>query len=355
MTLPENLSDSALFFPWKRAAANFSDSWIILDKSEGASDYDLLYIDTNLDGSLADEQPIHSKPNTGTPGILFERPAPPGAGHWGPVKIERPSKEGPQPFHLVISYQMMGEGKMGLSIRDCARREGVIDMGGRRRFIKLIDNDADGRFNTPSTDEMAGDYIVIYDADNRVQNLDRRFLGRLLDFEGLMYEMTIAPDGSQISLKPAKHIAMGTIDLPPGVYGFSVYGPMGHFERMTEGERTAQVPAGRYRIRTYDIRAEEKDGWYWTIIAFMPPHEKPFEVPAKGSAAPPIGQLEIRVLDKGENGKHLFCADITTSNGDPVWVAQRQVDAAPSKTLQAKLRIRSADGGYNKLFAMEYG
>ena len=96
LQLPSFESEEPFFAKWSSPMAKRGHLWIALDRSSKSAIHDRLYIDSNGDGSLADE--------TATVAYQGERQRT----YFGPVKVMKTPSCAPAPMSSVLGLAMSG-------------------------------------------------------------------------------------------------------------------------------------------------------------------------------------------------------------------------------------------------------
>ncbi len=169
--------------------------WLALDRSAESGPYDRLYVDADLDNSLADEQPVKADQRRGSSqGSAFHM-----------IKLRLPGEDGPVSYHLNVTYRA-GAGGM-CYVEAAGWHEGPVTVGGKKLWCTLIDNNGNGRFGDSGVDRSQCDLIRIAPKDNRSyheygKDTRTRSVGRL---PGVSWFQSV-PVHSHISLVPVPPI-----------------------------------------------------------------------------------------------------------------------------------------------------
>ena len=345
--LPKFNSDKPIFAKWPTPAANGGHAWVALDRSVKTGQYDLLYIDSDLDGSLADEKPVKA-------GRVRDR----GNYQWAGfklVKVVLPGEDGPVTHHMNISYRKYNEDEHVI-YTSAGWYEGPVTIGGRQLWCTLIDNGGNARFNDSVLSRASCDRIRIApkgDKSFRNRKGDRttRFIGRYIKVNGKLHAIQIAPDGAYVKIAPAtKTPAAGTIQVNKTVNAFSVFGAEGHFFLQNK-DGTTDVPVGEYVIERYEITRKDKYGARWRAEDRGADHEKPFTVRAGKTTTLDIGEPFVCKLSVSKRGNaYSINRNILTRGGDSLTFTRNG-----SRPPAPKIRITNADGSYSRKFTLEYG
>lgn len=355
LALPELEDAQPLFARWKRTVS-VNEEWFVLARAKKNGAYTLLYADTNLDGSLADEKPItgeYDNYGNGSGGYYHVQ--------WPPVMFVRAGEDGPVTFHLAPQFSESGSESSSrrLYIGSAGWYEGQVMLDGKLWALALVDSDTNGRFNDTSQDTQAGDVLAVRSPGKFVrppssstQGDDTHYLGKLLEFQGKLYEVEAAEDGSSVSLRPAGKVPFGTVRVGEMVTQVNLYGPAGQFRR-TIADGKMEVPVGTYRLQSYTLQRKSDNGTLWAIENNWASGEKPFTVTAEKETDLGFGknfQANLSDTNPRRGGEHSFSFEIRSESGSSLSLTcNGQRPAAP------KVRIRNDDESYNRTFSMEYG
>jgi len=330
--------------------------WMAFDRSRKAGPYDRLYIDSNANGSLADE--TAQKPNTS-----YEF-----GGSFAPVKVLLTGDDGPVTYHLNISIRAMqtevrfrGGGsteKVDGYALPAGWYEGVITLGGKKYRCQLVDYNVNGAFNDTSTDIAQMDRICLGPVDGATEatgryssmSLDERYAGKYLPMDDAIYVMDIARDGAFVKFTPAGKVSMGNVRVSSEVSTVSLAGPNGLFRPQLK-EGIGQVPLGKYRVSRWVVERKDKSGKTWKMQGESFPDASVTEVQAEAAATLATGEPVVATIERSGSGReHTFQQVVKGQLGERVsFTCDGGQPPAP------KLRITNADGSYNKTFQFEYG
>lgn len=364
VALPKFISDKPVFMKWQpkvdQAVLDKAKGgvWMALDRSRKNGPYDRLYIDSNLDGSLADETPIKAAAyqESDFPSEVFKL-----------VKVTLPGIDGPTAYHLEILYQEYSNppqppssqpGAMRRSARATAAGwyEGEITVDGKKHWCMLMDNNANGCFNDTGDDRAKCDVIRIGAKNDRKfiedsqNDFTCRAVGQLIEIDGKLHSLKVASDGASVTIGPPT-LPIGGIRVPANISYLSVLGPQGQFVCQPR-DGLAAVPAGTYKVDRYEVVATDSAGVKWQIREGRAGYEKPFAVAEGKEYALGIGEpfkAELNVSSTAA-GQYSINQSLRSRNGDYVSLFRdgRQADTP-------KVHIKNADGSYDKTFTMEFG
>ena len=345
LELPKFAGADPLFAKWNTPMSK-SPVWIALDRSSAKGEYDHLYIDSDLDGSLADE--------TGIKATYTQKRDDYYHAEFKLVRVLLPAEDGPVAYHLNVTYRNSRGNKNMFSMAG-GWYEGAVTVGGEKLWCTLIDNNANGRFGESSTDRFQCDQIRIArkaDRSFRQRETDRttRFVGRHIQVGEKLYELEIAPDGAYVKFTPPGEVPTGTIQVGETVNAFSVFGEQGHFFRDAK-DGAADVPVGKYMIDKYEVTRKDKSGALWKISDTGAGGEKPFTVEAGKTTTLDIGGPFLCNLTVSKSGnQYSINQSIRTQKGRNLSYTRNG-----SRPPAPRVRITSADGSYDRKFRLEYG
>ena len=347
--LPELGDDAPFFVEWETTMAK-KPVWVALVRSKKKGKYDTLYIDSNLDGSLADEKSIKaSSADVYDKGKRY-------AGEFQLVKLLFPGKDGPITYHLNVDYSFDKRYSKDVSFSSAGWYEGSVTIGGKKYWCTLVDRNDNGRFGE-SCEPNWGDRIWIAPKingkfttdDNKVMKVR---VGRLVEVDGKFYSLQIAPDGAYVIFDSPEKIETGKIQLGKDVNEFSVFGKEGNFYRIAKDGLAENIPVGKYNLLGYVIRRKDKSGAHWEIRETHAYNEKSFVVEPGKTVTLKVEEPFVCVVSVTGNGekKHHINMNIESAKEDRVDVARNG-----SRPDAPKVRITSADCSYDKTFSLEYG
>lgn len=261
--------------------------WLCLDRRRKSGPYDRLFFDSNGNGRLDDKSPV-SASRIDQYNAFFD-----------PVRIVFNGEDGPITYHLVLRFYKYQDEKARLLAASGGWYEGAVNVAGKKRRVQLIDGDVNGTFNDQSPDPYRSDRIQV-----EGDPAGERFLGRMLEVDGQLFQIEVARDGAYIKLQKAENVEFGPVHVPETISEFTAFGENGHFVRKPEkGEFT--LPVGKYRIYDWKIARKDNSGAAWTMEGYRLPESASFEV-----AVGKVATLEI-----GEPVRTLFEATDLTNRG----------------------------------------
>ena len=355
VAMPAFNDKEPLFALWKvdigkltGPAARDGGLWLALDRSGKGGLYDLLYIDTNGNGSLADEKPIRDE-HAG-----FEWQEMVFFANFDAVRLALPGDDGTITYHAGFHYQREGTGPHKIYVSANCWYEGVVTIAGRRMLCSLIDGNANWRFGERSADSNQSDGYILrpFDPGRGPQELiDAKWtpVGQYVLVDGKYYTMDIAPDGATVTFTQASP-AVGRIIPGQGVSSLKIAGPAGTFE-LDGNSGFVEVPQGQYRLVGYEVVRKDANGVAWCAHGAGGDGDKAIVVRAGSETKLGFGEpftwlLEASPDGPGQHSLHLSLRDANARGARMT----RDGDMPP-----INLRITNADKTYDCTFTMEYG
>jgi hypothetical protein len=347
VALPKFQAADPLFGQWKTPTVKSGGLWMALDRSAPGKPYDRLFIDTNANGSLADEEPI--KPVGNLSAEQFQNMTFP------PVKLLLLGPDGPVAYHLGIGVQLFAGQGRAVTAAACWY-EGNIVVNGRQTRCILADANANGVFNDASKDSDQADRI-------RLADLPAPFavgrVGRFIQADGKLWRLTAAPDGACVEIAPAADARLVRVTVPKSISRLSVAGGNGLL-LVEPADGVVQLPAGQYRLNHWEAAKKDAAGVDWQIVANVLDREQADVDLAAGPGAPGAGNAAA--LDIGEpltsicghsaSGQtHAFSNPCLRGRRNETIILTRQGQQPPPPTLL----IVNADKTYEKRHSFEYG
>ena len=329
--LPKLFDPEKLIYKWESPLAKDGGLLIAIDRSKGAEVRDTLYIDTDADGSLADEKPIRATSAKSQ------------HASFGPVKLVLGAGQRAADYNMTL--RLCDHHTHNLYITSAGWYEATVKIGDKEMQWSLTDRNANGTFNDRSIDPTQRDVIQIT-ADKTTKMVP---VGNYIDIDGTLYNLAIARGGATMKLSKATDIAYSKVKLSESVAELVAGGRNGVFTLKPKAG-VAELPAGRYHIDSWTI--EQKDGSdTWKIHAASSDPNAEFRVrPAATTDLDITGQIVATIDATGKDGTYAFNHTLKGKLGETISLAKngKQPDAP-------KLRIRSKDGEYDKTFAFKYG
>ncbi len=211
-----------------------------------------LYIDTNGNKSLADEEPI-------LPVAIGVHDGPQGYHdvRFGVVNIDHPGRANMPSVPLIVSYWQYHKNYF-LCFTTAGWYQGRVDIGEEVYDCLLVDNDADGKFNNSSVSFGFADRFFL--GEQRIEYMP----GKYAQVDGKVYHPVIAMDGSSIEFVPAEYEAVGTVSVGSDVDLLIAAGENGMLDaEVVDG--VGELPIGRYRLHSTRVSRVDADGRTWSI------------------------------------------------------------------------------------------
>jgi len=332
--LPQFKGKTQLFTKWPTPMVKSGWLWIALDRTHEQGPYDLLYIDSNGNGSLDDETAV-------TVYRIDQRSA-----YFGPVKVIFQVEDGPVTYHLNFSSYQYGTADNRLYISSGGWYEGDITVGGEKKHCILFDYNVNGAFNDKSANAADCDRIRI--SKQGVQ--DTLFTGNYIKIEETIYQPEIARDGACIKLTKAENVKFGSVRLAESITQFSANGENGLFILKPE-KGIASLPIGKYRVYDWAVERKDEKGSNWKLEGTGLGEKNIFDITEGKEAVLSIGEPIVATLDASEReGTHSFRHSMKGRAGENIVLTRN--GAQPQAP---KVRISSEDGTYDRTFSFQYG
>jgi len=331
---PQFKSTEPFFTKWSTPMVETGYLWISLDRTHKQGQWDRLFIDSNGNGHLNDENVItaYRMDHYYT--------------YFGPVKVVFEGEDGPLTYHLNFRFYNYNEQNRRLYVYSGGWYEGTIEVAGMKKHCVLIDQNANGTFDDKSPQAYKCDRIRIGKKGDR----DTRYVGNFIEIDGALYRPEIARDGAYIMLTKAEDVKFGNIRMPQTITEFSAGGENGLFTIKLENG-TGSLPVGRYRINQWTIENEDGKGKKWKLQGSGTPRKGDFEIFADKETELSIGEpivsrLEVNKRDTG----YSFNQSFEGQHGERIELTRNG-----SRPPAPKLHIKSEDGSYDRSFSFEYG
>ena len=330
VNLPEFKTQQQYFIEWATPMVKSGRLWIALDRSSEQGKWDRLYIDSNGNGHLDDENAVTA--------YRTERYYT----YFGPVKIVFEGEDGPISYHLNFRFYDYNEQNRRLYIYQCGWYEGQIDVAGQKKNCMLVDYNLNGTFNDKSFQSRDSDRIRIGEKGSE----DTRFVGNYIEVDDVLYRLEIAQDGAFVKLARAEDAKFGNIRVPSAITEFSAGGENGLFTRELK-ESVASLPVGTYRIDHWEIDRKDEKGKSWTMRGYGFSDRGDFEIKEQAEIALEIGEPVTAGLEARLNGENYeFSKSVRGSLGEYVSLTSGGSDV---RNLW-KMKARSKDGTFEKIY-----
>jgi hypothetical protein len=332
--LPQFKGKQQLFAKWPTPIVKSGFLWIALDRTHEQGPYDLLYIDSNGNGHLDDET-VESAYR------MDQRSA-----YFGPVKVIFEIEDGPVTYHLNFNSYQYGTSDNRLYASSGGWYEGDITVEAEKKHCLLFDYNANGTFNDKSANAGDCDRIRI----GKQGEQETLFTGNYIVIDETLYRPEIARDGACIKLTKAEDVKFGSVCLPESITQLSASGENGLFILKPE-KAVASLPVGKYCVHDWAIERQDDKGTNWQLKGSVLGEKNLFEVAEDKQAVLAIGEPIVATLDDSEReGTHSFQHGMKGRAGERIELTRN--GAQPQAP---KVRIKSADGTYDRTYSFQYG
>ena len=331
--LPDLNQSDPLCFKWKTAMDKAGFRWVALDRQHKYGLCDVLYIDSDGDGRLDDEQKVTGRQNGQNEVEFFQVP----------VVFE--GEDGPVTYHLNIQFYSYDERSTYLYAYTGCWYEGQVTIGGKPTRCVLVDYNCNGTFNDTSED-FNSDRVLT----GPEQQTHEGYVGKYLELGDQLYRLNIAKDGAFVELTDASDVPYGEVTMPASITSLTAGGVNGMFER-TVKDGKVKFPEGTYRISSWEIARKDTDGTEWQMSGSRFSEKKTFKVANDSPATLDIGEPVFSNLEvENRNNAYSFNQSFRGKSGEYISMtkAGRQIEAP-------KIHICNQDGQYDRTFALEYG
>ncbi|UCF14895.1 MAG: hypothetical protein JSW59_15915 [Phycisphaerales bacterium] len=300
VNLPEFKTQQPFFVRWSTPMVASGGLWIALDRTSEQGKPDLLYIDSNGNGHLDDQEVVKAYQTE-----QYET-------YFGPVKVVFEVEDGPVTYHLNFRFFDYNEQNRRLSIYSGGWYEGEVTVAGQKKYCVLIDHNANGTFNDKSSQSSQSDRIRIGKKGTR----DTRWVGNYIKIDDVFYRTEISQDGAFIKLAKAEDLRFGTIRVPETITELTVGGENGMF--MIEPEQGAgELLVGKYRIDHWEIDRKDDKGKNWTLRGSYLRSQGDFEITEGAETSLKIGEPVTAALSARLNGDNYeFSKNLRGSLGE---------------------------------------
>jgi hypothetical protein len=332
LKLPQFKGKSQLFGKWPTPMVKSGFLWIALDRTHEQGPYDLLYIDSNDNGALDDE--------TVEPAYRMDQRS----AYFGPVKVIFEIEDGPVTYHLNFNQYQYADTRLNVS--SGGWYEGDITVGAEKMHCVLFDYNANGTFNDKSANAGNCDRIRIgKQGDQRTL-----FIGNYIAVDEMLYQPEIAKDGAYIKLIKAEDVKFGNVRPTESITQLSVNGENGLFILKPE-KGLATLPVGKYYVYDWIVERQDDKGTNWQLKGSGLSERDTFEITEDKQVELSIGEPIIATLDSSEReGTHSFRQDMKGRAGERIELTRN--GARPQAP---KVRIKNADGTYDRTYSFQYG
>jgi len=332
VNLPDFNQKYPLFFKWASPMAQNGFLFVAIDRTSESTLHDLLYIDSNGDGSLEDETARRANRKS-TRHVYF-----------GPVQVRLKGEEGPIP--RTLHFTLYDDDPHTLFVYSSGWYLGTITANGAKKQCMLIDYNANGTFNDKSLDPLESDRIRIGAGDNK----KTLCVGNYIEIYDKLYKLEVASDGTSVKLAVANDVEFGRIRLPETITEFTAGGENGLFAgRPYNG--IVELPLGKYRVDRWNSERKDDSGSCWKLEASGSSQNSIFEVNEMEEIELDFGETIISSLNFDmRSGTYYFRHSMKGQLGESIVVTRN--GARPPAP---RLRIRNADGTYDQSYDFKYG
>lgn len=331
LKLPQ-LNAAPYFARWLTPLDPAGGRWMCFDRSKKSGAYDKLYIDSKGSGKL-DTEPV---------GILRTDPF---STQFQPVKLVFKGEDGPIAYHLQLRFMKYQNDEARLLSSSGCYYAGDVDLGGKKRRLELTDANVNGTFNDCGATVRESDRVGV--KDNKDGD---RYLGKLLEVDGVFYRIEVARDGAFVKIQKAENVEFGKVKVPETLTVFSAFGPNGHFTRKpVKGELT--LPVGAYDSQDWTISRKDKSGASWELMAYRTKESCKFEVTSGSVAKALVGEpVRMEMEAKESTNTVNFSLSFLAPSGESI-----QLMKGEQRPPGPKLIIASLDGSYRSTNTFEFG
>ncbi len=333
LNLPELVDKEPIFAKWSTPMVKEGYVWLLLAKSSPQGVHDQLYIDSDCDGRLDNEEPVKAY-RTDTRSSYF-----------GPVKVVFEGEDGPVSFHLNMRYYG-GESYERLYVHAGGWYEGTVTVAGQPLHCVLADRNANGAFDDKALDSGQADRISVGPKDNP----QFRFMGKFLEIGETLYEIEVSQDGAFVVFSKAQRVEYGEVGLPKGITGLGAGGSLGQFD-CVPAAGIVKLPVGEYRIEHWAMERKDGKGHQWQLKGHNFGDKGIFQVSHAQKTELKIGEpLHAKLKVSRNDGRYSFNQEFKGSLGEGIELLRNG-----TRPRAPKLHIKNKAGSYERTFNFEYG
>ncbi len=334
MTVPKLNTDDVRYAVWKHEMAGKKSRQIILDRQKKYGKYDLMYFDSNGDGSISENEKYQGERRdeyrvnfNGIP-VLFD------------------TDDGIVTYHINFYYYSYRADYERLYAQIGCWYEGTVDIAGVKTKITLVDYNLNGTFNDIS-ETFDSDRIIIGDVITKHET----FVGNYIEYENKLYNLQVSKDGAFVELTSADDVAYSKLEVPVNVDSIVCCGQNGLFKRDNIKDGQISLPVGKYRVRSWQKTAKDDSGKNWEMGATWYSNSNEFEISRGAVAKSNVGENVFSNLSVSYgNGSYYFRHQLSGNNGESVSLTK-----SGSRPDAPKVRIYNRDRTYDQTFSLEYG
>jgi hypothetical protein len=325
-----------LFTKWTTPMRKQGFLWIALDRTTELGPYDRVYIDSNGNGSLADETPVSTYRKESK------------RAYFKPAKLIFEIEDGPVTYHLGLQYYSGSSQQHQLICWGAGWYEGKVTVDAQSLFCRLLDFNSNGTFDDRSDTPNQADHITLGE-DSQAPDL---IVGKYISVSGGLYNLEIAQDGAFVKLNPAQDIVYGRASMPETISSLDVFGSNGHFIQEPQN-RTVRLPVGTYRIKSWAIERKHSDDSIWHMQGDgLTDQGGRFTVSADSPTTLRIGEpiISSLTMDRRSSAGHSFGSQLRGRSGEQITLTRNS-----RRPTAPKLHVVNKAGTYERNYQFEYG
>ena len=333
--LPKASDDNPLFFKWKTSMDEKGFRWVMLDKQHKHGLCDTLYIDSDGNGRLDDEQAYTCSSSEEYENVFSQ------------VGVRFEVEDGPVTYHINFRFYSYNERSTYLYAYSGCWYEGKVVINGEDTRIILVDYNCNGTFDDKS-DSFASDRMVI-GPDNHSET---KYTGNYFEYKDSLWKPVVSKDGAFVEVTSASDVPYAKVSMPKAITKFRAAGVNGMFDR-TVKDGVVELPVGKYQIYSWSMSKTDDNGDDWRMDGRLSGGNKKarFEVVQNESVDLDIGEPIYSQLDARKQGESLdFNQELTGRFGESISLYKSN-----KRSPAPKIHIRDKTGEYNRTFALSYG
>ncbi len=333
--LPAFKSKQPMFGRWRSPMAKNGAVLLALDRNAKYGPYNLLYVDLDGDGNLADET------------VLVARSTDRYQTRFSPAKVILDGEDGPVGYHLNFTAARYEDNSDQLYVSGGCWYEGDVKVDGVSKHCILIDYWPNGTFNDKSMKFFECDRLRIGDKDAKTEPV---LVGDFVQIDGKLYELDVARDGAYVRIRPTKDIACGSIKVPETITELTAGGRMGQIAVSIE-KGVGKLPTGEHRVHHWTIERKDEKGNTWQLKGSNSSDEGLFKITQDQTTSLAVGEPIISTLELyKQQDQYSFRQKLAGEMTGNIEVLRNGKRADPPK-----LHIRSKDGTYDQVYSFAYG
>jgi hypothetical protein len=334
VALPK-LNAQPFFAKWTTPMDPAGARWLCFDRTRKSGPYDRVFYDSTGNGKLEEKSAVTAK-NVDQYNAMFD-----------PIRFVFKGEDGPITYHLILRFMKYDTRDERLLISSGGYYDGMVDIGGKKRRVELVDANANGAFNDRSSDAGSTDRIMI-----EGDRMGDRYLGKMVEVDEQFYRVEVAQDGAFLKVQKAENVVTGKVRVPDTIANFSVVGDNGNFTRKpAKGELT--LPVGQYRVNSWEMKRKDDRGAEWQVSAYNFDKTADFEVAAGKTISMEVGEpirAVMQAADFPTNSQVSFSLRFMGKYNETLSI--RKGDQDPPGP---RLTLTSLDGSYRYTNKFEFG